>query len=65
MGPDDLISALVTEAGISPGEVRNVEMRERHSFVEVPKEKAAAIVEKMKRVPLMGKRLKVKLAKPA
>ena len=65
LGPDDLISALVTEAGISPGEVRNVEMRERHSFVEVPKEKAAAIVEKMKRVPLMGKRLKVKLAKPA
>jgi len=65
LGPDDLISAIVNEAGISPAEVRNVEMRERHSFVEVPKEKAEAIVAKMKRVPLMGKRLKVKLAKPA
>jgi len=39
-----------------------VEMRDRHSIVEVSKAHAEAIIAKMKRTPIMGRRLRVKVA---
>ncbi len=59
---EDLIASIVSETGLGREVIRKVEMRDRFSIVEVPKPLAEVIMAKMKRVPLMGRRLKVKLA---
>lgn len=60
----DLVSAILTETQLEPSVVAKVEMRDRHAIVEVAKPHAELIMTKMKRVPIMGRRLKVKLADP-
>ncbi len=60
--PQDLIAAILAETGLGPEAVRSIDMRDRHSIVEVSKANAAIILSKMKRAPIMGRRLKVKPA---
>jgi hypothetical protein len=59
---EDLVSSIMTETGLERSSILKVEMRDRYSIVEVSKAHAEAIIAKMKRTPIMGRRLKVKLA---
>lgn len=59
--PADLVGAITNEAGISRSEVGRVEVRERHSTVEVASGVANAVVEKMTGVSIKGRRALVKI----
>jgi ATP-dependent RNA helicase DeaD len=60
--PRQIIEAIVDKAGLPPSVVGTVDMRARHTFVNVANEHAALIVSKMNRTRIQGKFLKVKLA---
>jgi ATP-dependent RNA helicase DeaD len=60
--PRQIIEAIVDKAGLPPSVVGTIDMRARHSFVNVANEHAAHVVSKMNRTRIHGKFLKVKLA---
>jgi ATP-dependent RNA helicase DeaD len=59
--PGDLVGAITNEAGISRGELGRVEVRERHSTVEVATGVADAVVSKLTGVSIKGRRALVKV----
>ena len=59
--PGDLVGAITNEAGISKGEIGRVEIRERHSTVEVATAVANAVVSKLTGVSIRGRRALVKI----
>jgi ATP-dependent RNA helicase DeaD len=59
--PGDLVGAITNEAGISKSELGRVEVRERHSTVEVATSVANAVVSKMNGVSIRGRRALVKV----
>jgi len=59
---DDIIRAIQGQTGLPSSAIGEVDLRERHSFVDVASEHANAIVSKLKRSELGNQRLKVKLA---
>jgi ATP-dependent RNA helicase DeaD len=59
--PGDLVGAFTNEAGISRSELGRVEVRERHSTVEVATGVADAVVAKLNGVSIKGRRAMVKV----
>ncbi len=59
--PTDLVGAITNEAGISRSEVGRVDVRERHSTVEVATAVANAVVAKLTGVTIRGRRALVKV----
>lgn len=59
--PGDLVGAITNEAGISKAEIGRVEIRERHSTVEVATAIANAVVAKLTGVSIRGRRALVKI----
>jgi ATP-dependent RNA helicase DeaD len=59
----DIIRAIQGQTGLPASAIGEIDLRERHSFVDVASEHANAIVSKLKRSELGNQRLKVKLAK--
>lgn len=59
--PGDLVGAITHEAGISKSEMGQVEIRERHSTVEVATAVANAVVSKLTGVTIKGRRALVKV----
>jgi ATP-dependent RNA helicase DeaD len=59
--PGDLVGAITNEGGIARGEIGRVEVREKHSTVEVATHVANAVVEKMTGVAIRGRRALVKI----
>ncbi len=59
--PGDLVGAVTNEAGISKAEMGRVEIRERHSTVEVATAVANAVVAKLNGVTIRGRRALVKV----
>jgi ATP-dependent RNA helicase DeaD len=59
---DDIVRFIQGETGLPTSALGEVDLRERHSFVDVLSEHANAVVSKLKRAALGGQRLKVKLA---
>jgi ATP-dependent RNA helicase DeaD len=59
--PGDLVGAITNEAGISRSELGRVEVRERHSTVEVSTGVADAVVAKLNGVSIKGRRALVKV----
>ncbi len=59
---EDLASAIMGETGLRRADILKIDMRDRHSIVEVSKANAELVLAKMKRTPIMGRRLKVKPA---
>ena len=57
----DLVGAMTNEAGISRSEIGRVEVRERHSTIEVAAPVAATVVEKLTGVAIRGRRAMVRL----
>jgi ATP-dependent RNA helicase DeaD len=60
---DEIIRAIQGQTGLPASVIGEVDLRERHSFVDVASEHAQSIVSKLKRSELGKQRLKVKLAK--
>ncbi len=58
----DIVALIQGETGLPAEIIGRVDIRERHTFVEVASEHAAGIVAKLKRAPLAGIRLKAKVA---
>lgn len=59
--PGDLVGAITSEAGISKNEIGRVEIRERHSTVEVATAVANTVVSKLTGVSIRGRRALVKI----
>lgn len=59
--PADLVGAIMNEAGIARSELGRVEVRERHSTVEVATPVANAVVAKLTGVTIRGRRALVKV----
>lgn len=55
--PGDLVGAITNEAGISKAEVGKVDVRDRHSTVEVATAVANAVVSKLTGVTIRGRRV--------
>ncbi|MEN9574840.1 MAG: hypothetical protein RL514_2695 [Verrucomicrobiota bacterium] len=62
IAPGDVVGCILGETGYPPKTVGVVDIRERHTFVDVAAEAAHAIISKLNRTALRGQRLKVKLA---
>jgi ATP-dependent RNA helicase DeaD len=60
--PGDVVGAILGETGLPAKTVGVVDIRERHLFVDVAAEHANAIISKMNRAQIKGRRLKVKVA---
>lgn len=60
--PGDIITAIAGETGLPTKVVGKVDIRENHLFVEVAAPHANAILSKLKRTQIRGKRVKVKAA---
>ena len=58
----DVVGCILGETGLPTQTVGVVDIRERHTFVDVASGSAHAIISKLKRTVLRGQRLKVKLA---
>jgi ATP-dependent RNA helicase DeaD len=61
---EDIVRAIQGETGLPESVIGHVDLRERHTFVDVASPHAQAIVSKLKRTQLADRRLKVKLATP-
>lgn len=59
---EDLVRLIQGETGLPSSAIGEIDLRERHSFVDVTAEHAHAVVGKLKRAAIGGQRLKVKLA---
>jgi ATP-dependent RNA helicase DeaD len=60
--PGDIVGAILGETGLPSGTVGVVDIRERHLFVDVTSEHAAAITSKLNRARIKGNSVKVKVA---
>jgi ATP-dependent RNA helicase DeaD len=60
MRPADLVGAIANEAGIRSSELGAIEIADRFSLVEVPAEKADAIVSAMRKTSLRGQKVPVR-----
>ncbi|MST01273.1 MAG: hypothetical protein EXS29_08195 [Pedosphaera sp.] len=58
----DIVGCILGETGLPTQTVGVVDIRERHTFVDVAAGSAHAIISKLKRAVIRGQRLKVKLA---
>ena len=59
--PGDLVGAITNEGGIARGEIGRVDVREKHSTVEVATHVANTVVEKLNGVAIRGRRALVKI----
>ncbi|MBI3881767.1 MAG: DEAD/DEAH box helicase [Verrucomicrobia bacterium] len=62
ISPDEIVTAILGQTGLPRTVVGTVDVRERHTFVDVAAECANSILAKMKRAEIKGKRIKAKLA---
>jgi len=60
--PGGVVGCILGETGLPSSAVGKVDIRERHTFVEVSAEHAAAILSKLKRAQITGRPVKAKLA---
>jgi ATP-dependent RNA helicase DeaD len=60
--PIDIVNAIAGETGLPGKVVGNVDIRERHLFVDVAAEHANAILAKLNRTRIKGNKVKVKAA---
>jgi len=62
VAPGDVVGCILGETGLPSGTVGVVDIRERHTFVDVAQDAANAIITKLNRTAIRGQRLKVKFA---
>lgn len=62
VAPGDVVGCILGETGLPSGTVGVVDIRERHTFVDVASESANVVIARLNRTAIRGQRLKVKLA---
>ena len=62
IAPIDIVNTISGETGLPGHVVGTVDIRERHLFVDVAAEHANAIISKLNRTQIKGRKLKVKAA---
>jgi ATP-dependent RNA helicase DeaD len=62
IGPEDVVNAILGETGLPRQVVGRVDVRERHLFVDVSSEHANAIIGRLNRSDIKGRRIKAKMA---
>ncbi|MEM7262200.1 MAG: DEAD/DEAH box helicase [Planctomycetota bacterium] len=62
--PADFVGAIANEAGIPGREVGAIDIRDKVSFIEVPKEHADRVVDRMQNVTIRGRNANFSLARP-
>ena len=60
--PIDVVNAVAGETGLPGKVVGTVDVREKHSFVDVASEHANSIIAKLNRAEIKGHKVKVKVA---
>ena len=60
--PIDIVNTIAGETGLPGKVVGTVDIRERHSFVDVAAEHARAVIAKLNRAEIKGRKIKVKPA---
>jgi ATP-dependent RNA helicase DeaD len=60
--PIDIVNTIAGETGLPGHVVGTVDIRERHLFADVAAEHANAIIAKLNRTQIKGRKLKVKVA---
>jgi hypothetical protein len=60
--PIDIVNSIAGETGLPGNVVGKVDIRERHSFVDVSTEHANAILAKLNRAQIKGSKVKIKVA---
>ncbi len=61
-GLEDVVSAIQGQTGLPRSAVGHVDVRERYLFVDVPADSARAIISKLNRAEIKGRKVKVKVA---
>ena len=62
VNPDDIKGCILGETGVPAETVGHIDIRERHSFVDVSSGAVPGIVSKLNRAQFAGRRLKAKVA---
>lgn len=60
--PGDVLGAIAGESGISGRMIGSIDMYDKYTFVEVPEDCAGEVLERMKRVKIRGKNVRMELA---
>ena len=60
--PGDVLGAIAGESGISGRMIGSIDMYDKYTFVEVPKNQAEMVMEAMKQVKIRGKNVRVEIA---
>jgi ATP-dependent RNA helicase DeaD len=58
----DVVGAILGETGLPAKSVGVIDLRERHTFVDVASETANAILAKLNRTQIKGRKVKMKVA---
>ncbi|RYG18733.1 hypothetical protein EON82_22265 [bacterium] len=62
--PADLVGAIAAETGVPGKQIGAIDITDRTAFVEVPKEMAQQVIEKLSQTPLRNKVVRWALARP-
>jgi ATP-dependent RNA helicase DeaD len=65
ISPSNIVGAFAGESGIPGNVLGQIQIENRHTYVDVPKEYANVVLEKMAGAQIKGKRVLVEIAKPA
>ncbi|MFC0181755.1 DbpA RNA binding domain-containing protein [Pseudarcicella hirudinis] len=65
MSPANIVGAFAGESGIPGNALGQIDIFDKYSFVDVPKEYATTVLDKMEGASIKGKRVNVEVAKPA
>jgi ATP-dependent RNA helicase DeaD len=63
--PYDLVGAIANEAGLPGKAIGAIDILDRTAFVEVPSDRAEAVMAALNRTKLRGRRVRVRVARPA
>jgi len=62
ISPGDIKGCILGETGIATEAVGFIDLREKHSFVDVASDQVTAVIPKLNRAHLGGRKLKAKVA---
>jgi ATP-dependent RNA helicase DeaD len=63
--PGDLVGAIANEVGLPGKAIGAIDILDRTAFVEVPADRAAAVITALNQTKLRGRRVRVQVAHPA
>ena len=62
--PADIVGAIANDAGVPGRDIGTIDIYDRYSFVELPAEHHAQVLDRMSRAPLRGRSVEFREATP-